>query len=79
MATKNLSKMNDEELAAEAESLAKQRTEIRLRQNEVAQQQQIRAALATLPPETRRIVKIELEGNVVPAGEPQAKAQGADS
>lgn len=70
---KKIENMNDEELAKEADRLAEQRTEVRLAQNAVAQQQQIRAALATLPPETRNIVKITVEGNVVPAGEPQAQ------
>lgn len=72
--TKKLSNMTDEELAQEADRLAEQRTEIREQQNAVAQEQEIRRALSSLSPETRRIVAIQLEGGLRPEGERNQEA-----
>jgi hypothetical protein len=71
MSTKKLSNMTDEELNAEAEKMAGERTDIRLKQLEVSREQEIRAALAAMSPETRRLIKITLEGGIAPQGEPE--------
>ena len=68
MGKKELSDMTDEELQAEADRLAEERTATRLQQNAVQAEIDIRRALSTLNPETRRIVEIKLAGGTVPAG-----------
>lgn len=61
---KKIENMNDEELEAEAAALARQRTEVRLRQNAVTAEQETRRALANVSGATREALQIRLGGNI---------------
>lgn len=61
---KKIENMSDEDLEAEAAALAKQRTEIRLRQNAVTAEQETRRALANVSGATREALQIRLGGNI---------------
>lgn len=58
----DLTKLDDDELAALESKLAKERTEIRLQQNAVENEKQFRAALRDLSPDQQAKLKIRLEG-----------------
>lgn len=61
--------MSDEELEAEQAELATLRTAVRLRQNEVAGELEVRKAMAGMSAAGRgRLVKIQLEGGIAPEG-----------
>ena len=62
------SKLSNKELATEAEALAKQRTAVRLSQNAVQTEQDVRRAIRGLPPSTGEIVRLRLAGQVGSAG-----------
>lgn len=51
------------------DDLAAQRTSIRLQQVAVASELELRAALAAMTPETRRVVELRLGGSIKPEGE----------
>lgn len=72
MGALNVSEMTDEQLAERAAVLAAQRTAIRLEQNEVQAEIDLRRALSSLSGETRRIIAVRLGGATTPQGEVQA-------
>lgn len=67
--TTDVASLDDEALAAEAARLAALRTEIRLRQNEVQAEIDLRAALASMSGSSQNIIKIRLGGAIEPSGE----------
>ena len=70
LSTKDVGKLTDEQLTAEAEELAEMRTAVRLRQNEVNGEIELRKATAGLSAAARgRLATIQLEGGVSPKGE----------
>lgn len=69
---KDLSKLSDDELEALEADLAAERTSVRLRQNDVAAERDLRRALASLSPESRRIVSVRMGGELAPQGAAEA-------
>ncbi len=69
---RDVQRMSDDELREESDGLAEQRTEVRLRQNEVNAELEIRQALKALPAEAQRVVRIRLEGGIAPVGDANA-------
>ena len=65
----DLSRMGDKDLQKLADNLAEQRTEIRLAQNAVGVELELRRSLAAMTPETRKVVRLRLDGGVAPTGE----------
>lgn len=70
---KTVEKMTDEELARRRDALAKQRSEVREEQVAVQAEIDLRAALAAMPGEARRVVELRLGGGVRPEGAADAK------
>lgn len=68
ISSKDVGKMTDSELNDEAADLAKLRTAVRLRQNEVADELTLRQAVAANPA-LGRVISLRLEGGIAPAGE----------
>ena len=66
--TRDVTKASTEDLEEEAADLAELRTKVRLRQNEVNAELDIRRQLDKLPEEARRIVYKRLEGGIGPTG-----------
>lgn len=65
-------KLSDEELEARRSELAEERTRVRLAQNEVQAEIDLRAALSSMSGPVRRIVEIRLGGTVTPEGKVSA-------
>lgn len=68
----DVSTMDDDQLSAWAADLADQRTEIRLAQNRVQAEIDLRRALSSMSDETRRIVQVRFGGAATPEGEARA-------
>lgn len=65
---KTLKGMSDEKLEKLSSDLAETRTQVRLAQNAVASEIEIRRALAAMSPETRRVINLRLGGEIAPSG-----------
>ncbi len=61
--------MTDEELAEKSEELAAERTRVRLEQNKVSAEQEIRRSLATMSGAGREALLLRLSGEAKPKAE----------
>lgn len=65
---------SDEELAVEADRLAALRTEVRLQQNAVSTEQELRSMLAGASGATREALLIRLGGSATASGSTEVKS-----
>lgn len=69
----DVTKMSTEDLRAEQEQLAAERTRVRERQVAVAAELDLRSALDSMPAESARLVKLRLDGSIGPTGESEVQ------
>ena len=72
---KKTENMTDEELAERAAYLADEKKKIKNEENEIRAHQELRTALANASDSTRRLIKINIGGDMAPEGE----AKGAQA
>lgn len=69
VSSKDVTKMSDEEIESEMTEMASLRTAVRLRQNDLQAEWNIRSAVNQLPADAQRVIKLRLNGGISPSGD----------